>query len=460
MYFYPDVKSGFFYNNKKMSVFKPKQETIILSVGGSLIVPNGGIDIAFLAQLNQFIRKQVAKGRRFFIVVGGGAICRLYQDAGKQVIGKPVSEDLDWLGVHATRLNAHLIRTIFQDIAHPRIIENYDKKLTSRKEPIVIGAGWKPGWSTDYDAVMLANDYKASIVINLSNIDGVYDADPKKNKNAKLIKRATWDYFETLVGTPWLPGTNAPFDAVAAQFAKRIGLTVIVVNGKNFRNLEKVLDGENFKGTIITPKQIDDSFFDREYFEGKKGEYRLACTESVLGRNIQTLANYYRALIIKLYLKPKKCLDVGCGTGKLVYFLRKFGIEAYGVDVSKYAIEKADKTVKQYLKEGGITNIPYNDNTFDLIVSFDVLEHLERPKLRKALDESIRVSKKWILHKIYTYENKWISSLHSKDLSHLSVMSESFWLNMFKSIENVSVVKTPFFKLPSFFETIFLLKKK
>lgn len=443
-----------------MSVFKKKQETIILSIGGSLIVPSNGIDVVFLAQLNQFIRNQVAIGRKFFIVVGGGAISRQYRDAGKSVIGKITNEDLDWLGIHATRLNAHLIRTIFQDIANPRIIENYDKKLASWREPIVIGAGWKPGWSTDYDAVVLANDYKASIVINLSNIDGVYDADPKKNKDAKLIKRATWDYFETLVGTQWLPGTNAPFDPVAAQFAKKIGLTVIVINGKDFRNLEKVFDGEDFKGTIITPKQIDESFFDREYFEGKKGEYRLACTESVLGSGIQTLANYYRALIIKMYLKPKKCLDVGCGTGKLVYFLRKFGIEAYGVDVSKYAIEKADKTIKPYLKGGDITNISYNDNTFDLVVSFDVLEHLERPKLRKALDESIRVSKKWILHKIYTYENKWISFLHLKDFSHLSVLSESFWFNMFRSIENVTVVKTPFFKLPSFFETIFLLKKK
>ncbi|HLC94522.1 MAG TPA: UMP kinase, partial [Patescibacteria group bacterium] len=172
-----------------MSFFKKNKEIIILSVGGSLVYPNGGIDVEFLSKLNVFVRSHVEKGRRFFIVVGGGAISRSYRDAGKAVIGKITNEDLDWLGIHATRLNAHLLRTIFQDIAHPRIIENYDKKLISWKEAVVIGAGWKPGWSTDYDAVVLARDYRASLVINLSNIEWVYDKDPKKFKDAKPIKK-------------------------------------------------------------------------------------------------------------------------------------------------------------------------------------------------------------------------------------------------------------------------------
>jgi uridylate kinase len=435
-------------------------EIIVLSLGGSLVVPNGGIDADFLKKFNQFIRKQVKNGRRFIIVVGGGKTTRHYQNAGKSVIGKITEEDLDWLGIHSTRMNAHLLRTVFQDIAHPRIIENYDKKLTNWKEPVVIGAGWKPGWSTDHDAVIVARDYKASVIINLSNVDWVYNKDPAKFKDAQPIKKITWDHFESLVGNKWIPGINAPFDPIATQLAKKIGLTVIITNGKNFNNLENILSGKSFKGTIITPFKIDASFYDREYYEKKKGEYPLSYTESFLGNLIQDIVNFYRALSIKIFINPKSSLDVGCGTGKLVHCLRNLGIEAYGIEISKYALETATKETRSFLKYGDIIKIPYDDNSFDLVLTFDVLEHIERPKLKKAIEETIRVSKKWILHKIYTTENHWIALFHGKDFSHLSVLSASFWVNMFKTMKNITVVRKVFIKLPSFFETKFLLKKK
>src|SRR5690348_3163859 len=103
-------------------------EKVVMSIGGSLIVPNGGINTVFLQKLNSFIRKQLAdhKDRQFFLVAGGGGTARQYRDAGRDVIGKLTDEDLDWLGIHATRLNAHLVRTIFHDVAHPNIIEHYE----------------------------------------------------------------------------------------------------------------------------------------------------------------------------------------------------------------------------------------------------------------------------------------------------------------------------------------------
>ncbi len=436
------------------------QETIVFSVGGSLIVPNDGIDFDFLKKFNQFIRKHIKKGRKFFIVVGGGITARHYRDAGKEVIGEITPVDLDWLGIHATRLNAHLLRTIFQDIAHPRIIGIYEKPLRNSKEPVVIGAGWKPGHSTDYDAVILARDYKASVIINLSNIDWVYDKDPHLFSDAKPIQKTTWDYFEKIVGMEWSPGINAPFDPVASQLAKKLGLTVIITNGTNFANLDNILNGKSFKGTIVTPFKIDASFYDREYFEGKKGEYRLAYSESMAGNFLQDIANWYRALWIKLVINPKECLDVGCGTGKLVDILRRLGIQAYGIEISQYALDSSKKENKPYLKYGDITDIPYEKDSFDLVISFDVLEHLERSKLEKSVKESIRVSKKWIVHKVYTRENSWITWLHGKDFSHLSVMTQQYWLNLFKYIEEIMVVRKGIFKLPSFIETIFVLRKK
>lgn len=437
-----------------------KNPPIIISIGGSLIVPNGGIDTKFLSQLNEFIRKHVKKGRRFFLVAGGGKTARHYRDAGKAVIGDITEEDLDWLGIHSTRLNAHLLRTIFKDIAHPRIIENYDKKITKLKEPIVIAAGWKPGWSTDYDAVILARDYGGKLIINLTNVDWVYDKDPRKHKDAKPIKRLTWEEMEEIVGTEWKPGINAPFDPVAVQLAKKLGLTVIVTNGHDFKNLDRILEGETFKGTVIMPFRIDPSFYDRDYYMGKKGEYKLRYVQPFFFKIFQHLANLYRALIIKLWLKPKKCLDVGCGTGYLVKYLRKLGIDAYGVEISQHALDLAPDEVKPFLSKADIVNLPFEDNSFDVVITFDVLEHLERSKIKKAVKETIRVSSKYILHKIYTTENIWITLTHGHDPSHLSVFPKKFWQNLFSSFENVSILKKGIFKLPSFFETIFLLKKK
>lgn len=229
------------------------KERIILSVGGSLVVPNGGIDTTFLQKLNSFIRDQLAKHshRQFFLVVGGGATARHYRDAGREVLGHELSrDDLDYLGIHATKLNAHLVRTIFRDLAHPYILKHYEI-IRKVKEPIVVAAGWKPGWSTDYCAMLLCEDYDMRTVVNLSNIDQVFDQDPRKNKDAKPFDHITWSEFRKIVGDEWVPGMNAPFDPVAAKKAEELGAKVVVMNGGNLENLEKFLDGKEFTGTVI-----------------------------------------------------------------------------------------------------------------------------------------------------------------------------------------------------------------
>lgn len=230
-----------------------EHERIVISVGGSLIVPNGGINITFLRKLNAFIRDQLAhhSKRQFFLVIGGGATARHYRDAGREVVGHELSpQDLDWLGIHATRLNAHLVRTIFRDIAHTNIITNYDI-IQKVSEPIVVAAGYKPGWSTDYCATLLCEDYHAKTVINLSNIDKLYDKDPNKFSDAKPISKITWEDFQPLVGDTWVPGMHAPFDPIAAKKAGELGLKVLVINGAKLENVAKYLKGEEFLGTII-----------------------------------------------------------------------------------------------------------------------------------------------------------------------------------------------------------------
>jgi uridylate kinase len=229
-----------------------KGDVFVLSLGGSLVVPNGGIDTRFLTEFNTFIRNQISsKKRRFFITVGGGGTTRHYQKAASGVRKEEiVNTDLDWLGLHATRLNAQLIRTIFRDIADQRVIKHYEVILKIDK-PVAIAAGWKPGWSTDYCAITLCQDYDITQAINLTNIDYVYNKDPSKHPDAKPLTNISWKKYCAMIGDKWIPGMNAPFDPIASRLAQEIDVTVKILNGKNLANLAKALDSKPFVGTTI-----------------------------------------------------------------------------------------------------------------------------------------------------------------------------------------------------------------
>jgi uridylate kinase len=229
------------------------ENAFVLSLGGSLVVPNGGIDTQFLKNFNSFIRNQVSsKKRRFFITVGGGTTTRHYQEAARIVRAEEIDDlDLDWLGIHATRLNAQMVRTIFRDIADQRVIKHYEIILKIDK-PVAIAAGWKPGWSTDYCAVTLCQDYGIKTVINMTNVDKVYDKDPKKHPDAKPLDTMSWKAYRRMIGDRWTPGMNVPFDPVASKLASELGITVMLLNGRNLDNLGNALNGKPFIGTTIS----------------------------------------------------------------------------------------------------------------------------------------------------------------------------------------------------------------
>lgn len=220
----------------------------ILSLGGSLIVPDA-IDTAFLKRFKKFIEQHIKKGWRFIIVTGGGKTSRRYQAAAGSVVTLS-DEDLDWLGIHATRLNAHLMRTIFRQHAYPVMSKNPERKIRTKK-PIIVASGWQPGWSTDYVSVKMCKTYGINTVVNLSNIDYAYTADPKKDKRAEKIDDITWSSFQKIVGTTWQPGANLPFDPIASTLAKKQKLDVYILNGTKLDNVARLLSGKKYKGTHI-----------------------------------------------------------------------------------------------------------------------------------------------------------------------------------------------------------------
>jgi len=220
----------------------------VISLGGSLINP-GQVDVAFLKKFRALILNQTKKGNRFILITGGGKLCRDFQHALSNIT-KPSPNDLDWVGISSTWLHADLVRLMFGKLSHSTIIKDPNKKVAF-KEKILVAGGWMPGRSTDDDAVRLAKVYGADCVINLSNINYVYTKDPRKFKDARLIKEISWKNFRKIVGNKWDPGKNLPFDPTAAKLAEKNGLMVVIANGKNLGNLKNILEEKKFKGTII-----------------------------------------------------------------------------------------------------------------------------------------------------------------------------------------------------------------
>jgi len=226
-----------------------KKNVYLISLGGSLIVPSTGIDTNFLKKFRALIIQRIKQGNSFIIVTGGGRTARDYIAVASKVV-KVSPSDSDWLGIHSTRLNAHLVRTILADVACPEIVTNPHQTIKTNK-PVIIAAGYLPGNSTDYIATLLARKYKVKKIINLSDIDYVCDRDPKKYKKVRKISQMTWSAFQKIVGFKWRPGLNAPFDPLAARLAAKENLEVAILNGQKLNNLKKYLDDKKFIGTII-----------------------------------------------------------------------------------------------------------------------------------------------------------------------------------------------------------------
>lgn len=221
----------------------------VIDLGGSVVAPQE-IDVAFLKKFYLFLKKEIKRGNQFIIIVGGGGVARRYQNAAASIT-KVSNKDKDWLGIYATQLNAQLLRIVFKKEATPIVFDKRFKIKNFSRYPVIIGTGWKPGWSTDFVTTQIAIDFNIKQVIILGKPPYVYTADFEKYKKAKPIKKISWEDYLKLIPSEWSPGLRAPVDPIAARLAKKENIKAIVAFGRNLNNLRKILRGEKFKGTIL-----------------------------------------------------------------------------------------------------------------------------------------------------------------------------------------------------------------
>ncbi|HVP17872.1 MAG TPA: UMP kinase [Spirochaetia bacterium] len=225
----------------------------VISLGGSIIAPKG-LDVPFLKGFASLVESYLAAdaSRKLIIVCGGGSLAREYQAALREASPGASGDDQDWVGIAATRVNGELVRRILRPWCIEDLVTD-PTAVTVFAGRVMVAAGWKPGFSTDNDAVVLAQRFSASLVVNLSNIAKVYSADPRTHPGARALEKLSWKEMLEIVGGEWTPGKNTPFDATAARAAAASRIPVVFAAGGNLDNLSKILNGGAYVGTTIGP---------------------------------------------------------------------------------------------------------------------------------------------------------------------------------------------------------------
>ncbi|MCX6747134.1 MAG: UMP kinase [Candidatus Pacearchaeota archaeon] len=226
-----------------------KKKVIILSLGGSLIIPED-INLNYLNKFKKIVLRNTRK-YKFIIVCGGGSVARKYISALKET---KINEKLQSLvGISATRINARFMNYFFnldaeQGIPHTlKLLKKYIKK----RDVVFCGAlEYKPNQTSDSTAAEIAKKFK-TIFINLTNVDGMYNQNPSEHKNAKFIPKISWhEFYNRANRTKFRPGQHFILDQTAAKIIMNNKIPTYIL-GKNLGEFEKLLKNKKFKGTII-----------------------------------------------------------------------------------------------------------------------------------------------------------------------------------------------------------------
>ena len=223
---------------------------IVISLGGSLIVPKCEIDYKFLKSFKTLIEK-LAQKHKFVIVTGGGHTARMYIEPLRK---ENLSEERACLiGIKTTKLNAMFLSNFLNaNKMIPDKLKEIENSLRINNIVVCGALGYRPDMTSDGDAALIARYVKADMFINMTNVTGLYDKDPNKFKNAKFIPRISReDFWKIASKIEFKAGQHFVLDQSAARLLRTSKIKTIILDGKNLKNFEKCIEKKKFTGTII-----------------------------------------------------------------------------------------------------------------------------------------------------------------------------------------------------------------
>lgn len=218
-------------------------------MGGSLIIPKE-IDTQFLKKFKEVILRN-SRNHKFIIVCGGGSIARKYISAlGDFGINEKLQS---FAGISATRTNARFMAYFFNQDSEEGIPQKMEdiKKYLKKQDIVFCGAlEYHTRQTSDSTASQIANHFKTSF-INLTDIKGLYDKNPKKFKNAKFIPEiSSKELYKMASKLKYKPGQHFVIDQTAAKIIMEKKIKTYII-GKDMKQLDNLLNHKNFIGTII-----------------------------------------------------------------------------------------------------------------------------------------------------------------------------------------------------------------
>ncbi len=224
---------------------------VVLKIGGSLLYDeNGNVVLDIIRKYSEVILALRESGHKFMIVVGGGKPAREFIAAAR-ALGASEAQ-CDWLGIKLARNNAELMSAALGESAYPKIAESLDELEASMiSGKIVLMGGLIPGQSTNAVAAIAAELLKADLLLNATNVDGVYDKDPKESGAKKIDSLHIGELKRILAGGGTKAGEYKLFDPVALRVVERSKIKTIIFNGTIPENVHRILNGEKI-GSVIT----------------------------------------------------------------------------------------------------------------------------------------------------------------------------------------------------------------
>ena len=224
---------------------------IVIKFGGSVLYKDEmELNVERINEIVNTIITLHDAGHMVAIVVGGGKLARIIIQASDVLAHVTTFKDI--LAVESTRIHALLVIASLKNRAYllvPRTFEDVGKALSSGK--IVVTGGLQPGQSTNAVAALVAEYWGADLLINLTNVDNVYDKDPNIHDDAKPLDEISADkLLEIISKQDEEPGKYALFDRVGCEIVKRSHLKLVFTNGSEPKNILKIVDGEKI-GTIV-----------------------------------------------------------------------------------------------------------------------------------------------------------------------------------------------------------------
>lgn len=224
------------------------QLKVSISLGGSLLTRT--MDAASYSQYADVLRRLHEGGHTVVVTCGGGRPARQYISIAKDLNSSRSLQDN--LGILATHVNALLLIAALGDAADPRVHRRADGVRRHLGERILVGGGHKPGSSTDYRAVIFAEAICADLIINATDVPGIYDKNPKTNPNARKLDSLSYAELELIVkaNTRQAPGEYGLFDLKAVGLAGRLGIPLIFVDGTDPEEIIRAVTGGHHGSTV------------------------------------------------------------------------------------------------------------------------------------------------------------------------------------------------------------------